>query len=42
MKQLKFRNTVNLAEPKFGSKVIYKTDQFFAIIDCGCQAYPVP
>ena len=29
MKQLKFRNTVNLAEPKFGSKVIYKTDQFF-------------
>ena len=29
MKQKKFRNTVNLAEPKFGSKVIYKTDQFF-------------
>ena len=29
MKQLKFRNTVNLAEAKFGSKVIYKTDQFF-------------
>ena len=29
MKQLKFRNTVNLAETKFGSKVIYKTDQFF-------------
>ena len=29
MKQKKFRNTVNLAEPKFGSKIIYKTDQFF-------------
>ena len=29
MKQIKFRNTVNLAEPKFGSRVIYKTDQFF-------------
>ena len=29
MKQIKFRNTVNLAEPKFGSKIIYKTDQFF-------------
>ena len=29
MKQKKFKNTVNLAEPKFGSKIIYKTDQFF-------------
>ena len=29
MKLNKFKNTVNLAEPKFGSKVIYKTDQFF-------------
>ena len=29
MKKITFRNTVNLAEPKFGSKVIYKTDQFF-------------
>ena len=29
MKKIKFRNTVNLAEPKFGSKIIYKTDQFF-------------
>jgi len=29
MKPLKFKNTVNLAEPKFGSKVVYKTDQFF-------------
>ena len=29
MKKIKFRNTVNLAEPKFGSRVIYKTDQFF-------------
>ena len=29
MKQIKFSNTVNLAEPKFGSRVIYKTDQFF-------------
>ncbi len=29
MKKIKFKNTVNLAEPKFGSKVIYKTDQFF-------------
>ena len=29
MKQKKFRNTVNLAEPKFGSKIVYKTDQFF-------------
>ena len=29
MKQTKFRNTVNLAETKFGSKIIFKTDQFF-------------
>ena len=29
MKQIKFSGTVNLAEPKFGSRVIYKTDQFF-------------
>ena len=29
MKQIKFSDTVNLAEPKFGSRVIYKTDQFF-------------
>ena len=29
MKKIRFKNTVNLAEPKFGSKVIYKTDQFF-------------
>ena len=29
MKQKKFKNTVNLAETKFGSKIIYKTDQFF-------------
>ena len=29
MKQKKFKNTVNLADPKFGSKIIYKTDQFF-------------
>ena len=29
MKQTKFKNTVNLAETKFGSKIIFKTDQFF-------------
>ncbi len=29
MKKIKFKNTVNLAEPKFGSKIIYRTDQFF-------------
>ena len=29
MKQKKFKNTVNLAETKFGSKIIYRTDQFF-------------
>jgi len=29
MKKIKFKNTVNLAEPKFGSKIIYKTDEFF-------------
>ena len=26
---MKFKNTVNLAETKFGSKIIYKTDEFF-------------
>ena len=29
MKKIKFKNTVNLAETKFGSKIIYKTDEFF-------------
>ena len=29
MKKTKFKNTVNLAEIKFGSKIIYKTDEFF-------------
>ncbi len=29
MKKSKFKNTVNLAETKFGSKIIYKTDEFF-------------
>ena len=29
MKKSKFKSTVNLAEKKFGSKIIYKTDQFF-------------
>ena len=29
MKKIKFKNTVNLAEIKFGSKIIYKTDEFF-------------
>ncbi len=29
MKKAKFKNTVNLAETKFGSKIIYKTDEFF-------------
>ena len=29
MKEIDFKNTVNLAETKFGSKVIYKTDEFF-------------
>ena len=27
--RIDFKNTVNLAETKFGSKVIYKTDEFF-------------
>ena len=27
MKKIKFKNTVNLAEPKFGSKIIYKTHE---------------
>ena len=31
MKKIKFKNTVNLAEPKFGSKIIYKTDEFFGV-----------
>ena len=29
MKKTKLKNTVNLAERKFGSKIIYKTDEFF-------------
>ena len=29
MKKIKFKNTVNLAETKFGSEIIYKTDEFF-------------
>ena len=29
MKKIKFKGTVNLAETKFGSKIIYKTDEFF-------------
>ena len=29
MRKMKFKNTVNLAETKFGSKIIYKTDEFF-------------
>ena len=29
MKKIKFKSTVNLAETKFGSKIIYKTDEFF-------------
>ena len=29
MKKTKFKSTVNLAETKFGSKIIYKTDEFF-------------
>ena len=29
MKTIKFKNTVNLAETKFGSKIIYRTDEFF-------------
>ena len=29
MTNYKIKNTVNLAEPKFGTKIIYKTDQFF-------------
>ena len=29
MKKIKFKNTINLAETKFGSKIIYKTDEFF-------------
>ncbi len=29
MKNINFKNTVNLAETKFGSKIIYKTDEFF-------------
>ena len=29
MKNIKFKNTVNLAETKFGSKIIYKSDEFF-------------
>ena len=28
-KKIKFKNNVNLAETKFGSKIIYKTDEFF-------------
>ena len=29
MKKIKFKNTVNLAETKFGSEIIYKTNEFF-------------
>ncbi len=33
MKKIKFKSTVNLAETKFGSKIIYKTDEFFGAAD---------
>ena len=33
MKKIKFKGTVNLAETKFGSKIIYKTDEFFGAAD---------
>ncbi len=33
MNKIKFKGTVNLAEKKFGSKIIYKTDQFFGAAD---------
>ena len=34
MKKIKFKGTVNLAETKFGSKIIYKTDEFLENFNC--------